>query len=1530
MTIDTKDAVVTATVTNTLTRAYGTLSITKTIDNPFGALPGDQSGATVFSGTWTCVYADQAPLTGTWARTGAGAATLTGPTDQILLGSTCSVTEAAPAPARPSTDPSYRWGAPSIPAPVVLTAANPSGQVTVVDPIVRVTGGFAVSKVVLGGTAGTQFQAGSFSFGYSCVPQGGGSPLTGTLVVQAGQTVAVDQPIPALATCTVTENTATFPAAINPYVWRPALTQMSATGQSPVVANAITFAVPDDGSSVVVGATNVIEKQTYTVTARKAVDGATQGFTGSGTATFQLSLVCTLGGQTQTFGPYAALVGQIVSIPDVPLGSDCQIAEGPVAAGLGLADASYQWRTATAADRRTVTGPSEFVITNTVVRAQGVLALSKVLVDPTAVVDPTRVYSGTFACVHAPDPPVTGTWSVTGAGDATITYDVPGSAPYLASQCTPTENTLTPPSSDPSYHWSAGTPALAPVTVTAAATARMSVTNTVERTTATLRISKTISGATGGYVGTGPQFTVAYSCRLDDPTKAIEGQASIAAGAPSQTLATGVPVGWTCSVAETAPTAALLRNASYAWGVPTISGTTGGALVVTGDADLVVDNPITRLTGGIVVQKALSADTPAAVLAAGATFAGGYSCSYNAGQPDAQTQTGTWSVTGTGVATLVPAVDLPVGTRCEVTGEDALTQTGLADTSWHWRAGFPTISAPVTIQGAAATPTILVTNAADRTYSSMTVTKAYRGVAGAFPAGTTVSGVWSCTYQGAVLAQGGWTVAAAGGTVELFRADGTIGGPDGPYLVPAGSTCSVVEQALDNGVLVDASYAWDPQTYDPPSRQIDTVAGQTVDVMVINSVHRVSAPFAVRKAISAPAGVGVDPAITFSGTFTCTKVGDPDYTGTWSVVGAGTATIQGALVGSTCAITGEAPVAAPPVASDSSYVWGTPVISPAAGVVVAVGAPAEVLVTNPVERLVTDLGIHKTVTGDVAALPAGTAYPMSFSCTALDGTTVTGSTTVVDGATWTSPATIPIGSTCTVTEGTLPDPAPRAAWDTVTFAVAGILANPVTVSGRSATFQIPGGDADRQISHPLVTVTNPLQRLTADYSVTKTSNPPPGTMLHPGDTVTYTVTVTPSGQGVVEGVVVTDDLSQVLPYAALAPVTPTVGTVAQAGTSLVWTIGRIVAPTPVTLSYTVQVKPDAFGATLRNAVTANGEKPPLDCETPGCRTTEHPVVPGWTITKSADPASGTLLMPGDSVTYSLTVANLSAVAALGPVTATDDLSGVLNHADLVGIATPPVGTAAVAGTTLTWNVSGVPAGGSVTLTYTVKVKPDAAGTRIHNLVTGTGTGDGSDGSTPPPSPCPTCTTQTEHPISATWTLRKDADPVSGTSVSPGQVVTYTLEVDSQAQAAIADIVVVDDLSQVLPYATFGTFDVPQGTVAVLDGTTITWTVPSLPAGARLTMSYTVTVNATASAVTLRNVVSGTGSTPPDQCVQCSTEHPVPALDLPRTGLGPEVAAMGLAGLLMLLVGAVLLLARRRLAPASAPRSPRRSRRATDG
>ncbi|MER7797622.1 hypothetical protein [Microbacterium sp. NPDC096154] len=92
----------------------------------------------------------------------------------------------------------------------------------------------------------------------------------------------------------------------------------------------------------------------------------------------------------------------------------------------------------------------------------------------------------------------------------------------------------------------------------------------------------------------------------------------------------------------------------------------------------------------------------------------------------------------------------------------------------------------------------------------------------------------------------------------------------------------------------------------------------------------------------------------------------------------------------------------------------------------------------------------------------------------------------------------------------------------------------------------------------------------------------------------------------------------------------------------------------------------------------------------------------WTIGKSADPASGSTVVAGSEITYTLTVTNVSD-HLVDYAQASDDLSQVLPHATLVGDL--PEG-ATLDGMVLTWQVPDLEPGQTATLSYTVVVDRD--------------------------------------------------------------------------------------------------------------------------------------------------------------------------------------------------------------------------------
>ncbi|MDJ0016575.1 isopeptide-forming domain-containing fimbrial protein, partial [Rhodococcus erythropolis] len=107
-----------------------------------------------------------------------------------------------------------------------------------------------------------------------------------------------------------------------------------------------------------------------------------------------------------------------------------------------------------------------------------------------------------------------------------------------------------------------------------------------------------------------------------------------------------------------------------------------------------------------------------------------------------------------------------------------------------------------------------------------------------------------------------------------------------------------------------------------------------------------------------------------------------------------------------------------------------------------------------------------------------------------------------------------------------------------------------------------------------------------------------------------------------------------------------------------------------------------------NKVTGTA-KPPTGPEiTPPSVETNHSV-PGFTVAKTADPAPGTGVNAGQTITYTVTGAN-TGKTTLNPVVLTDDLSKVLDNATLVDgslkatVDGAPAAVPTLSGTTLSW------------------------------------------------------------------------------------------------------------------------------------------------------------------------------------------------------------------------------------------------------
>lgn len=417
---------------------------------------------------------------------------------------------------------------------------------------------------------------------------------------------------------------------------------------------------------------------------------------------------------------------------------------------------------------------------------------------------------------------------------------------------------------------------------------------------------------------------------------------------------------------------------------------------------------------------------------------------------------------------------------------------------------------------------------------------------------------------------------------------------------------------------------------------------------------------------------------------------------------------------------------------------------------------------------------------------------------------------VLDDATYNNDAT----GGATYAAPTLSWSGALAAGATVTITYTATVNTPDTGDHTLTNAVVPGDGGSCETG--ACTTTNPVR----SYSVTKASSA--AGAVHPGDTVTYTVTVTNTGQADYTAAApasITDDLSKVLDDGTYVAGSATAGAVVS-GSTLTWS-GPLAVGAVQTITYQVLVGPAGTGdGTLTNTVTGG------DCDPAGSCTTSNPVQ-AFSVTKTAD---RTDVVPGDTVTYTVTVENTGTVdyTAAAPASFTDDLSGLLDDAAYNNDATSG---ATYAAPTLSWS-GALAAGDTVTVTYSVTVDDPDTGDKILPNTVVTPPGVGGD--------CPAGTDNAECGVtipSGSYTVTKTADK---TEVVPGGTITYTVTVTNTGTVdytAAKPASFRDDLTNVLDDATYND-DATNG--ATYAAPTLSWS-GALAAGQTVKVTYSVTV-----------------------------------------------------------------------------------------
>jgi len=615
--------------------------------------------------------------------------------------------------------------------------------------------------------------------------------------------------------------------------------------------------------------------------------------------------------------------------------------------------------------------------TNT--RNTGNLKLSKSLTGGPA------GYTGPFTIAYDCDDGTAHDGNVSIASGASSTI----SGIPTGTSCTISETPPTPPTG-----YSFGTPTFSPSATVAittnGATVEVTTNNTLTRDTGSLKLSKSLTGGPAGY--TGP-FTIAYDC--DDGT-AHDGSVSVASGASS--TISGIPVGTSCTVSETPPTA----PTGYTFGTPTFSPQATVTITPKGaTVEVTTNNTLTRDTGSLKLSKALTGGP--------AGYTGPFTIAYDC--DDGTAHDGSVSI-ASGASSTISGI--PTGTSCTVSETPPAPPTG-------YTFGTPTFSpsATVTITVKDATVEVTTNNTLTRDTGSLELAKALTGG----PAGYT--GPFTIGYDCDDGTAHDGTVSVASG------ASSTISG------IPTGTSCTVSETPP----TAPTGYTFGTPTFSPQATVTITTKGATVTVTTNNTLTRDTGSLKLSKALTGgPAG--------YTGPFTIAYDCDDGTThdGTVSVASGASSTISGIPTGTQCTVS-ETPPTAP-----TGYTFGTPTFSPSATVTITTkGATVEVTTNNTLTRDRGTFTIAKTTNNpDGATLPS---FTMNYDCGLdTDGSALTGQKVIASGNS-TTVSGIPTGNTCSVTE-VAPDVITGYTWGTPTYTPASII-----ISTTNGTFTITVGNS---------------------------------------------------------------------------------------------------------------------------------------------------------------------------------------------------------------------------------------------------------------------------------------------------------------------------------------------------------------------------------------------------------------------------------------------------------------------------------------
>jgi len=500
------------------------------------------------------------------------------------------------------------------------------------------------------------------------------------------------------------------------------------------------------------------------------------------------------------------------------------------------------------------------------------------------------------------------------------------------------------------------------------------------------------------------------------------------------------------------------------------------------------------------------------------------------------------------------------------------------------------------------------------------------------------------------------------------------------------------------------------------------------------------------------------------------------------------------------------------------------------GGVVAVGAgPRSEINLNYDFGLADGTNIRVTKSGTATALPNGTiSYSMVVTN---DGPGIARNVAVVDtlpaGVSYAGANPAPTSQSGNTVSWSLGDLGVGSSTTltlnaTVASATRGSVTNSVTIS-TSSSGDSPGDNTDTH------TTTIIVPNVFVNKSGTAT--------VLPGGNISYTLAYGNNGTAAAANVTLVDTLP---PGTTLVSANP--APTSQSGSTLTWAIGTVNVGQSGSITLVARAASNATaGTVLTNQVTistsTSGDSPGDNTST----STTTVIAPNVRVNKTGPATS----LPGGLVDYTISYDNNGNAAAAG-VSVVDTLP-----AGATFVSATPAPTSQ-SGSTLSWAIGTVNAGAGGAITLRVQFNPSLArGAVLTNNVTISTTTSGDN---------PADNTD-DHPVTVV-SPNVRVTKTGPVKVTAGDQLTYSVSYDNNGTAPAAGVRIVDTLPAGVTFVSATPAPTSQS------GSTLTWAIGTVNAGASATIAVVVQANAAlTSGATLTNGVTisttTSGDTPSD-------------------------------------------------------------------